>query len=585
LIEVYIVIVVVVFMLVALYQEWTQPSLIFLLAVVIFYFSGIVTINDILHGLSNESIILILLLIIISEVIKKTAVIGYVLNRLLKPNLSYQRFLTRMTSGVAFFSGWINNTPLVAFMIPYVYDWARKKGISPSKVLIPLSYAALMGGTITLIGTSTNLVVNGLAIESGLPSLHLFDFIYVGIPVTILGTIYLIFIGSKLLPERENVLSQFDARTREYLIETIVPPLSKLTGKTIEEAGLRNLNDLYLVQILRDQETIAPVSPKEVIRKNDCLFFAGNTEKIIDLIQGTTDLILPFGTKMLNQPRNNIVEAVIPDNSKLHNQTAKSYQFRMHYDAAIIAIQRKSEKLRGKLGEIKLKAGDLLLLVTGENFKADAEQDFQVITNVKKIERMEGWKVTIFFIILLGAFTLSAVKILPLFIGLLCVIGFIALTNMIKLTDMKRSLDFNLFFLLVLALAIGKAIFNSGLADQMAEIIISSTKGNTLLVMISLYVITNLISMFVTNAAAVAVSFPIAIAAATELGVDNFKPFILVIAFAASAEFMTPFGYQTNLMVYGPGGYKFKDYLRVGFPLSLMYLVATILILKLVFGY
>ncbi len=583
--DIYIVIVVVVFMLVALYQEWTQPSLIFLLAVVIFYFSGIVTINDILHGLSNESIILILLLIIISEVIKKTAVIGYVLNRLLKPNLSYQRFLTRMTSGVAFFSGWINNTPLVAFMIPYVYDWARKKGISPSKVLIPLSYAALMGGTITLIGTSTNLVVNGLAIESGLPSLHLFDFIYVGIPVTILGTLYLIFIGSKLLPERENVLSQFDARTREYLIETIVPPLSKLTGKTIEEAGLRNLNDLYLVQILRDQETIAPVSPKEIIRKNDCLFFAGNTEKIIDLIQGTTDLILPFGTKMINQPRNNIVEAVIPDNSKLHNQTAKSYQFRMHYDAAIIAIQRKSEKLRGKLGEIKLKAGDLLLLVTGENFKADAEQDFQVITNVKKIERMEGWKVTVFFIILLGALTLSAVKILPLFIGLLCVIGFIALTNMIKLNDMKRSLDFNLFFLLVLALAIGKAIFNSGLADQMAEIIISFAMGNTLLVMISLYVITNLISMFVTNAAAVAVTFPIAIAAATELGADNFKPFILVIAYAASAEFMTPFGYQTNLMVYGPGGYKFKDYLRVGFPLSLMYLVATILILKLVFGY
>ncbi|MBE0648316.1 MAG: anion permease [Bacteroidales bacterium] len=583
--DIYIVILVVLFMLVALYQEWSTPSLIFLLAIVIFYFSGIITIGDILHGLSNESIILIFLLIIVSEVIKRTAVIGFVLNRLLRPNLSYRQFMTRMTTGVAFFSGWINNTPLVAFMMPYVYDWARKKGIAPSKVLLPLSYAALMGGTITLIGTSTNLVVNGLAIESGLKSLHLFDFIYVGIPVTVLGTLYLIFIGSKWLPDRENALSQFDEHSREYLIETIVPPMSGFTGKTIEEAGLRNLNDLFLVQILRNKEIIAPVTPKEVLHKNDCLFFAGNTDRIIELVQGTKDLILPYGTKMINQPQNHIVEAVIPDSSKLHNQTAKEYKFSVHFDAAIIGIQRNSEKLRGKLGEVKLKAGDLLLLVTGKNFPPDAEQDIQVVTRVKKIERMEGWKVTVFYVILLAAFTLSAVKILPLFIGLLCVIGFIAVTDMIKLTDIRRTLDFNLFFLLVLALALGKAITNSGLASYMADYIINFSGDSTLLVMISLYLITNIISMFVTNAAAVAVTFPIALAAATEMGVDNFKPFILVIAYAASAEFMTPFGYQTNLMVYGPGGYKFKDYIRVGFPLSLLYMVATIVILKLVFGY
>lgn len=583
--DISIVIIVTFFMLVALYQEWSQPSLIFLLAVVIFYFAGIISIQDILHGLSNESIILIFLLIIISEVVKKTAVLGFVLNRLLRPNLTYKKFLTRMTTGVAFFSGWINNTPLVAFLMPFVYDWARKKGISPSKVLLPLSYAALMGGTITLIGTSTNLVVNGLAMESGLKSLHLFDFIYVGIPVTVIGSLYLIFIGSRWLPDRGNALGQYDEKSREYLVETIVPPLSGLTGKSISEAGLRNLNDLFLVQIMRNQEIIAPVSSEEVIQKNDCLFFAGNTDRIIDLVQGTKDLILPYGTKMINQPQNHIVEAVIPDNSRLHNQTAKEFRFRVHYDAAIIAIQRNNEKLRGKLGEIRLKAGDLLLLVTGRNFQTENDQDFQVITKVKKIERMEGWKVTVFYIFLLAAFTLSAVKILPLFVGLLCVIGFIAVTNLIKLTDIRRTLDFNLFFLLVLALAFGKAITNSGLAAQMADYIINFSRDNSLLVMISLYVITNIISMLVTNAAAVAITFPIALATATELGVENYKPFILAIAYAASAEFMTPFGYQTNLMVYGPGGYRFKDYIRVGFPLTVIYLVATIVILKLVFGY
>ena len=583
--EIYIVITVILFMLVALYQEWSHPSLIFLLAVVIFYFSGIISIDDILRGLSNESIILIFLLIIVSEVVKRTAVIGFVLNKLLRPNLSYRQFMTRLTSGVAFFSGWINNTPLVAFMMPYVYDWARKKGIAPSKVLLPLSYAALMGGTITLIGTSTNLVVNGLAVESGLKSLHIFDFIYVGIPVTVLGALYLIFIGSKWLPSRENALSRYDESSREYLIETIVPPLSDFTGKSIEEAGLKNLNDLHLVQILRDGETISPVTPMEVLHKNDCLFFAGNTDRILELVQGTRNLILPYGTRMINQPQNHIIEAVIPDGSKLHNQTAKGFQFRTHYDAAIIAIQRNSEKLRGKLGDIKMKAGDLLLLVTGKDFPTEIDQDIQVVTRVKKIERMEGWKVTVFYTFLLAALFLSAIKILPLFIGLLVVIGFIALTNMIKLTDIRRTLDFNLFFLLVLALAVGKAITNSGVADQVAGYLIHLTRDNPLLVMISLYLITNIVSMFVTNAAAVAVTFPIALAAGTELGVENFKPFILVIAYAASAEFMTPFGYQTNLMVYGPGGYKFKDYIRVGFPLSLLYMVATIVILKLVFGY
>ncbi|MFH1160113.1 MAG: SLC13 family permease [bacterium] len=361
--DIYLVIVVVAVMLVALYREWTQPSLVFLLAVIIFYFAGIVNIHDILHGLSNESIILIFLLIILSEVVKKTAIIGFVVNRLLKPNLTYKGFLTRMVSGVSFFSAWINNTPLVAFLMPYIYDWARKKGISPSKVLLPLSYAAIMGGTITLIGTSTNLVVNGLAEESGLPSLHLFDFIYVGIPVTILGTLYLIYGGSRLLPSRENVLGGLEEKTRAYLIETVVPPLSGYTGKTIAEAGLRNFKDLYLVQIIRHNEVISPVTPEEVIQRNDSLFFAGNTDRIIELVQGTTNLILPYGTKMINQPRNQIVEAIIPDNSKLHNQTPRDFRSRFGYDAAIIAIQRNSETLKGKLAEIKLKAGDLLLLV------------------------------------------------------------------------------------------------------------------------------------------------------------------------------------------------------------------------------
>jgi di/tricarboxylate transporter len=581
--DIIIVLLVIAFMLISLYRDLMQPALVFLMAILIFFFTGIITLEEILSGVSNESILLIFLLIIVSEIIKKTAVLNIAIDKLLRPGLSYKAFLARLSGMVSFTSGWINNTPLVAFMMPYVLEWANKKGISASKVLIPLSYAALMGGTITLIGTSTNLIVNGLSMEAGNPSFYLFNFAWVGIPASIIGLLYLVFWGSKLLPDRKNILDEFSEQTREYLVETIIPPMSKFTGKTIEQANLRNLRDLFLVQILRDDLIIAPVSPTEVIQKNDHLYFAGNTKKILNLVEGTKNLILPFGSKMINQNKNNIIEVVIPNNSKLRNQTAKSFDFRKKYDAAIIAIQRNGEKLSGPLGEISFKVGDMLLLVTGNNFTAENDQDLNVITKVKQIDRMPNWKIYWFFIFLSVAFALSVAKMLSLFVGLLVVIAYTSVVKMVKLDEVKRSIDFNLFFTLVLALAVGKAITNSGMATLFGEEMIGLFKGSPLYSLIALYIITNIISMFVTNAAAVAITFPVAMAVVGELGVPDFRPYVLVIAYAASAEFMTPFGYQTNLMVYGPGGYKFKDYIRVGFPISIIYLIVTIGILSYVF--
>jgi len=581
--EVIIVLLVIAFMLISLYRDLMQPALVFLMAVLVFFFSGIITIEEILSGVSNESILLIFLLIIVSEIIKKSAVLNILIDKFLRPDLSYKSFIARLSGMVSFSSGWINNTPLVAFMMPYVMEWANKKGISASKVLIPLSYAALMGGTITLIGTSTNLIVNGLSMEAGNPSLYLFNFAWVGIPASLIGMVYLVFWGSKLLPDRKNILDEFSEQTREYLVETIIPPMSKFTGKTIEQANLRNLRDLFLVQILRDDMIIAPVSPTEVIQKNDHLYFAGDTKKILNLVEGTKNLVLPFGSKMINQNKNNIIEVVIPNNSKLRNQTAKSFDFRKKYDAAIIAIQRNGEKLSGPLGEMPFKVGDMLLLVTGNNFTAENDQDLNVITKVKQIDRMPNWKIYWFFIFLAGAFALSVAKMLSLFVGLLVVIAYTSVVKMVKLDEVKRSIDFNLFFTLVLALAVGKAITNSGLASLFGDSLIGFFKSSPLYSLIALYILTNIISMFVTNAAAVAITFPVAMAVASELGISDIRPFILVIAYAASAEFMTPFGYQTNLMVYGPGGYKFKDYVKVGFPISVIYLIVTIGILSYVF--
>lgn len=580
--EAILVLVVIILLLTALYFEVAQPALIFLIAVLIFYFTGTLSLNEITSGLGNENIILIFLLIVISDIIKKTGVLDSLVNRILKPDISIKSFNFRMTGIVSLISGFINNTPLVAFMIPYVYDWAKRNNLSPSKVMIPLSYAAMTGGTLTLIGTSTNLIVNGLNIEAGQPSLELFDFVYVGIPAIIFSVLYLTFFSSKALPDRKDILVEYKEQSRDYLVETIVLPKSGLIGKSVEKANLRNLKGLYLVQIIRKDELIAPVSPKEIIYENDRLFFAGDTMTILELVEGNKNLSLPYGHSMMKENENNIIEVIITANSRLINQTPKTSNFRKKYDAAIIAIQRNGEKLSGKLGEIKLLFGDLLLLITGKNFNryTENEQDFLITSRIKEIQSIPLWQKTMFFVFLIVFFILAALEILPLFIGLLILIGLTSLIKMVKFPQLKNAIDLNLLFILVLALAFGKAITNSGVAQITIDFFMKIFGHNPLSVIIIIYVMTNIATMFITNAAAVAITFPLAYAAHASFPETCFTPFVLSIAYAASAAFMTPFGYQTNLMVYGPGNYQFRDYLKLGLPLTLIYFILTIGILS-----
>lgn len=580
-----IVAVVIVFLFISLYKELLQPALSFLIAVIIFFFTGIIDTSEIVHGASNQNVILIFLLLITSDFIKKTGVLNNVIQRILKPGLKLPSFFGRLTGIVSLFSAWINNTPLVAFMIPYVYDWARKHNLSPSRVLLPLSYAAIMGGTITLIGTSTNLIVNGLAMEAGEKSLHIFDFAYVGIPAVIIGIVYLYFAAPKALPNRLNILDKFSEQTRDYLVETIVPKNSKYIGKSVESANLRDLNGLYLAQIIRNEQIIAPVSPKIIIQPSDRLFFAGDTKKVLELVEGNRNLMLPFGNHMMSQNENNIVEVIISTHSRLHLKTAKAANFRKKYDAAIIAIQRNGETLQGKIGEIQLKEGDLLLLVAGPDFSRlqEIEQDFFIVSKIKEVDNIPAWKKFVFFISLGSAFGLAIFNILSLFIGLLMVIGITAAIRMFKFEDVKKSLDFNLYIILVLALALGKAISNSGVAGSLAYYFMQVSKGHPVYVLIFLYLVTNITSMFITNAAAVSITFPIALATANQIGLQDITPFVLIIAYAGSAEFISPFGYQTNLMVYGPGGYKFKDYFKLGLPLSVLYLILSVTIVSILY--
>jgi len=585
--EAILVIIVILLMLVALYTELAQPALIFLVAVMIMYFSGIINLKEILSGLSNENIVLIFLLIVISDIIKKAGLMDRLINRLLRYNLKLSSYKGRLSFLVGSLSAFINNTPLVALMMPYVFDWAKRNKISTSKVMLPLSYAAIAGGTVTLIGTSTNLIVNGLSMEAGQPSLNLFDFTYVGLPAMIITGLYLTLFSSKILPARQDILTQYEEKKRDYLVETLVPPKSNLIGRSIEKGKLRNLKGLYLAQIIRQNELIAPVSPKEVIYEGDRLFFAGDTLTILELVEDKKNLSLPYGNLMMQETENNIIEVIISSNSRLVHQTAKSSNFRKKYDAAIIAIQRNGEKLSGKLGEIDFKVGDLLLLITGRSFTrySENEQDFLITSKIKEIQSIPIWKKFVFFGGVLTAFVLATLKILPLFVSLLLMIGVAAIIKMVKFPQLKAAIDLNLLFILVLALAFGKAITNSGVATIAADFFMNLFGTNPLTVMIILYLLTNLTTMFVTNAAAVAIIFPIAFASYSNFQDISFTPFVLTIALAASAEFLTPFGYQTNLMVYGPGNYQFKDYIKLGLPLTIMYFVLTIGILGYIYNF
>lgn len=580
--EIWIVCAVVLFLIVALYKDFMRPVLIFFIAVVSLFAAGIIDAKELLSGFANEQLVVVLLLLILSDVIQKTGLLDLSLRSLFRPSLSYKGFLARMMTGIASVSAFMNNTPMVAIMLPYVYNWAKKKNISPSKVLIPLSYATILGGTITLIGTSTNLVVNGFAVDAGFPSLAMFDFAWVGIPVAVAGILFLYFLGPRLLPDRKDALEEFSQKSREYMIETQVSAQSEFIGRTVEQNGLRNLRGLFLVEVIRQNNSIAPVSPQEKLAENDILIFAGDTHTVIDLLKSPRELSLPKYSLMLRQENAEIVETVIPSDSALIGKIVKEAGFRAKFDAAIVAINRNGERLSGKIGEVRLRAGDLLLLVTGRDFYALTEStpDLYVISKIREIRNLKKKKIWVLALATLAAFLLPAFGVFTLFKTLLLLLCLVAALKIVKLSDIQKSVDFDLFVILALSIAIGKGITHSGADVLFANSIVNlfAPLHSDVAVLAAVYLVTNVLAMLVTNKAAVAITFPIAVAAAANLNVDA-KPFIMAVAFAGCAEFMTPYGYQTNLMVYGPGGYRFRDYIRIGWGLSLLFMAVCVAVL------
>ena len=570
-------------MMVSLFKDLAKPVLIFLVANIIFLMTGISSSSDMLAGFANEQLLCVLLLLVVSDVIRKSGLLNVAFKSLFPVHISYREFLLRKSAVVTLISGFVNNTPLVAILMPYVYDWSRKKGISPSKVMLPLSYATILGGTLTLIGTSTNLVVNGFVTEAGFKPLGFTDFTPPGIGVALIGIIYLVFIMPKFLPDRAGLLENYNQSLREYIVETRIASHSVLIDKTIEQAGLRHLKGLYLAEIIRGEELIPAVGPTEKIMADDILIFAGETATIVDLLQSNPGLSLPGSIMKEGKEKANVVECIVSAQSSLIGQTFRESNFRALYNASVVAISRNGERLRGKLGDQILQQGDLLLLMTGHDFdeRSNATNDIFVINRLQDITQFSAKKSLLLGISIVTAFVLSAIGVLTLFKALLVILCIIGVLNFGRYNELKNSLDLDLFFVLALSLGFAKAMHNSGLDATIATLIkdYALQLDHPVALLFIVYFSTNVLSMLVSNKAGVAIMFPVTVSLLKLMSIANPVPYFLAIAFAGSAEFMTPYGYQTNLMVYGPGGYRFMDYIRAGWVLSLMCMSVSVSIL------
>jgi len=553
-------------------------DLVFITLLTAIVVSGIVTPSEALVGFSNEGMLTVAALYVVANGLRETGAIQIIIDRLLgKPGKLWKTQL-KVIAPVTGMSAFLNNTPIVASFIPALQDWARKYRVPVSKLLIPLSYAAILGGTCTLIGTSTNLIVNGLLISEQGISLSMFEPAYVGIPLAVAGMAYLLLVGRRLLPDGRSAFSTFE-NTREYTIEMIVKGKSPLVGKSIENAGLRNLPGLFLVEIYREETILAAVEPDELLQAEDRLIFTGLVDSILDLqsikgLEPATDQVFKLDTPRRDR---HIVEAVVSASNPLNGRTIKEGEFRNQFGAVILAVSRGGERINKKVGDIRLKTGDILLMEAPRDFaqRYKYSSNFLLVSTLLSRGSPDYEKGWVAWSILAGMILLVATNILSMFQA-----SFLAAVTMIffrctHANEARESIDWKVLIVIAASLGIGNAMQITGVATAFAGTFIGLAGDYPWLALIVTYLITWVLTEMITNNAAAVLVFPFALSVSAALNVD-FMPFVMTIMFAASASFATPIGYQTNLMVYGAGGYEFRDFLRIGLPLNLLAAIITI---------
>jgi len=600
-------------------------EVLFCVALVSYMLFGLIQPEQAWVGFADPGVIAIAGLLVVSAALRSSGVLDALGRSLLGQVISERRAMGRLAAVVVASSAFLLNTAIVAMLMPMVIGWCRQRHVAPSRLLLPLSYLAILGGICTLVGTSTNFVVNGLlrdasrdisalieAEETNLPPdklplkvrelverydpqwlkahqtqlqpMGLTDISWVGVPCAAVGALILVFLGSRLLPNRTELLDSLEEKRREYLVEMLVTQGCGLIGKTVEEGGLRHLPGLFLIEIDRDGEVIGPVSPTDRIHENDRLVFTGVVATIIDLekIPGLVPAAdINYEISPAKAAARSLVEVVLSPSSPLVGSTIRQANFRQHYNAAVVAVHRNGERLPTKIGDIELSAGDTLLLQTQQGFVSSFRNrpDFYLVSSVEDSDGRRHDK-----LVLAAAFTVGLIAWLFLMpklktwgapgsllnppLAILATALAMIVTRCLSIAEARRAIDVPMLLTVGAAIGVGKAIDSCGAADKVARSMITLVGNEPYWGLIAIFVMTVVFTEMISNVAVAAMMFYIAVGLACQLEV-NPRPFIMAVTLAASMSFVSPIGYQTNLMVMGPGGYRPRDYIQAGLPLSI----------------
>lgn len=578
----------------ALVRGLGSPDMVVLGGTVLVGLAGIITVEDVVSGFANKSMLTIAALFVVAAAMRETGALDRIGARMLGNAETERGALLRLAPQVAGLSAFLNNTAVVAMVIPIVNDWCRKNRVSPSRLLMPMAYLAILGGMCTLIGTSRNLIVSELMEEHAVAehvspraaeSLHggitMFELAWIGLPATVCGLLYLLTAGHRLLPDRKDLLEQLGESSREYLVDVLVEPQCPHVGRRVQEAGLRRLPGLFLIEITRGERIITPVEPDEIIQAGDRLTFTGVVSTIVDL-ERTPGLVPAadegYERTEAQRRRRRYCEAVISGTSPLLGRNIRDANFRARYNAAIVAVHRGGRRLVGRIGDFVLRAGDTLLLQAGPHF-VDANRnspDFFLVSDVAGVRPVRHERAWLAFLLLGALIILMVLPQVPVVLAAFTAGGLMIALRCISTGDARRSIQWDVLLVIAAAFGLGRALDKSGAAEAVGHLLVSATAGwGPYAALALVYAVTAGFTLLVTSNATAVLMFPIAMTVAEQLGADP-RPFAIAVALAASASFASPVAYQTNMLVFGPGGYRYTDFLRVGLPFNLVLAVLTL---------
>jgi di/tricarboxylate transporter len=550
--------------------------------------AGVLKPDQALQGFASSGVMTIAALYIVVAGLRETGAMSWISRWVLGRPRSLLVAQSKLIAVTSVLSAVINNTPVVALFIPVAQEWSARFGYSISKLLLPMNHMVILAGLCTLIGTSTNLIVNSLLVKTVPDSgLSLFSLIWIGLPLTIIGFVYMLVAPRWLLPDRQGPVEQLE-NAREYSVEARVTPNGPLVGRSIAEVGLRSMKYAFVLEIARGERLLTAVRPEDVLLANDRVTFVGVVDAVNELRRIPGLVVAEDQTFQLNlrHAQRCLVEIVLAPSSPMVGQTMRESDFRSTYNAAVISISRDGARLEGKIGEVRLRAGDTMLIEADHSFveRQKYNRDFLLVSSLQDSSPPDFARAPLAFLILLGMLVLGSLEWIPLFQASFIAAGLMIATRCVTLNVARRSIEYPVLVGIAASFALGFALAESGAADLLAGWIGTIAKGDPFWALVVLYVVTVIVTELITNNAAGVLMFPIAMAVA-HAGNSNFLPYVVVVMVGASAGFITPIGYQTNLMVYGPGGYRWMDYIRFGTPLSIIVGIATVLIVPRVWPF